>query len=128
MKCQTSFQPLCFLLLLLTAEPLLPSPRGTTPTSRHATHLTPHPHPTSSQVADMRGRAGALLLSFSAPSFSLSFHLLLPRQESLSHLCAAELWVRTQHRAHGSLISPTSDHSSRSSRQNYFKSSRLKKK
>lgn len=112
-KCQTSLQPLCFGFRYSHQ-----SPGGATPTSWHAT-VWPPPHVLTSGWYNGPSQC--------SPLFSLSFHLFLPRQESLSHLCVAELWVRTQHRAHRSLISVTSDHSSRSSRQNYLKSCIWKK-
>lgn len=76
-----------------------------------------------SQCCTARG-----IKAIACPSFLfLPFYSVLPStspqaRESLSHLYVAELRVRTQHRAHGSLISPTSDHSSRSARQNSLKS------
>lgn len=121
------------LFLQQSLEELLQSRPPLAGLDRFSQHTTACRVPPVFTSADIKGQATARGIKATAsPAFYfflyiLSFRLLLPRQESLSHLNAAELRVRTQHRAHRSLISQTSDHSSRSARQNSLKNCISKK-
>lgn len=126
-KCRASSQRLLSLLLLLTPQPWRNGSNQVSLDCLEGSPVCISGWYKSQASAVLKEASRLLPVSLFSNVFSLPLRLLLSRQRYLSKLSVAEPWVTTQHRAHGSLILLTSDHSSRSARQKSLKTAIEKK-